>query len=134
MTEDEKTAARGEIAELIQRYALASDFNDHDAYAALYTEDGVLELPGGVEIRGREALRTRPKPQDLQRRHYFMPPVLEFASGDLASGQGCCIVFTYDVAKQQADPARSVDYRTSFRRTPEGWRIARHSVRPSFGG
>ena len=60
MTEDQKTAARAEIAELMQRYAHATDFADRETYALLFTEDGVLDLPGGVEFKGREALRNTP--------------------------------------------------------------------------
>ena len=130
MTDDEKTSARNEIAELMQRYAIASDFNDRDAYALLYTEDGVLEMPG-ARHNGREALRTRPKAEGVERRHFFLPPVLAFADGK-AEGRGYCIVFTFEAGK--AGPPRSVDYQTSFRHTAEGWRIAHHRVRPSFGG
>jgi hypothetical protein len=34
MTEDQKTAARNEIAELMQRYAHATDFADREGYAS----------------------------------------------------------------------------------------------------
>jgi uncharacterized protein (TIGR02246 family) len=134
MTEDQKTAARNEIAELMQRYAHATDFADREGYALLFTEDGVLDLPGGVEHRGREALRNTPKPETLRRRHYFTTPVLTFTSDTEAQGAGYCLLFTYDVPNSDLKPPGSVDYQTSYRKTPEGWRITRQRVRPSFGG
>ncbi len=132
MTDDEKTAARNEIAELMQRYAIASDFNDRAAYALLYTEDGVLDLPG-ARHQGRDALRAMPKPEGLKRRHFFMPPVLEFADGK-AEGRGYCIVFSFDTEANKAAAPRTVDYNTTYAWTTEGWRISNHVVRPSFGG
>ncbi len=134
MTEDEKTSARNEIAELMQRYARASDFNDREAYAMLYLEDGVLDLPDGQQHKGRDALRSTPKPQGVKRRHYFMPPVLEFGADGEATGHGYCVVFNFDEATNKAGPPRSIDYQTTYRHTAEGWRIANHRVRPSFGG
>jgi len=133
MTEDQKTAARSEIAELMQRYAHATDFADREAYALLFTEDGVLDLPGGVEFKGREALRNTPKPENLRRRHYFTTPVLTFKSDTEAEGAGYCLLFTFEVGTKDLKSPGSVDYKTAYRKTPEGWRITRQSVRMSFG-
>lgn len=47
---------RAQIINLQNRYVLAMDFNDNEAYAAVFTEDAVLDWAGGV-IRGREAIR-----------------------------------------------------------------------------
>ena len=47
---------RAEIADLEARYMFALDWQDADAYAATFTEDGVLDWAGGV-ARGREAIR-----------------------------------------------------------------------------
>ena len=48
---------RAQIQDLQSRYVFAFDFNDADAYASTFTEDGILEWARGAET-GREALRT----------------------------------------------------------------------------
>lgn len=48
--------ARAQIVDLQARYTFAMDFNDPDAYAAVFAEDGVLDWAGG-EVVGREAIR-----------------------------------------------------------------------------
>ena len=47
---------RAQIINLQNRYVLAMDFVDNDAYAAVFTEDAVFDWAGGV-IEGREAIR-----------------------------------------------------------------------------
>ena len=55
-----KTTSYGDdyahIVDLQSRYIFAQDFNDADGYAAVFTEDGVLDWAGG-EVKGREAIR-----------------------------------------------------------------------------
>ena len=46
---------RAEIENLMARYLFALDFRDASAYAATFTEDGVLDFASGV-ITGRKAL------------------------------------------------------------------------------
>jgi len=47
---------RAEIEELVARYVHALDTRDADAYASVFTEDAVYEVPGTV-YRGRDAIR-----------------------------------------------------------------------------
>lgn len=47
---------RARIIDLQARYIFAQDFNDADAYAAVFAEDGVLDWAGG-EVKGRAAIR-----------------------------------------------------------------------------
>jgi uncharacterized protein (TIGR02246 family) len=47
---------RAQIEDLQARYLFALDFRDPDAYAATFTEDGVLDYGAG-KIQGREAIR-----------------------------------------------------------------------------
>lgn len=47
---------RALIEDLQARYLFALDFRDPDAYAATFTEDGVLDYGAG-KIQGREAIR-----------------------------------------------------------------------------
>ena len=47
---------RAQIEDLQARYLFALDFRDADAYAATFTEDGILDYGVG-EIKGRDAIR-----------------------------------------------------------------------------
>jgi ketosteroid isomerase-like protein len=47
---------RAKIEDLQARYLFALDFRDADAYAATFTEDGVLDYGAG-KIKGRQAIR-----------------------------------------------------------------------------
>jgi len=47
---------RAQIINLQNRYVLAMEFNDNEAYAGVFTEDGILDWAGGV-IKGRAAIR-----------------------------------------------------------------------------
>jgi uncharacterized protein (TIGR02246 family) len=53
-------ADRAQIEDLEARYVNALDWQDADAYAATFTEDGVLDWAQGV-LKGREAIRAEVK-------------------------------------------------------------------------
>ena len=53
---DAYAADRAAIIDLQHRYVLAMDYFDADGYAAVFTEDGVLDWAGGV-VEGRDAIR-----------------------------------------------------------------------------
>jgi hypothetical protein len=53
---DTSTADRAAIIDLQNRYVLAMDYFDADGYAAVFTEDGVLDWARG-EVKGRDAIR-----------------------------------------------------------------------------
>ena len=50
-------ADRAEIADLLARYLFAMDYLDADAYAACFTDDGVLDYAMGT-THGRAAIRA----------------------------------------------------------------------------
>mgnify|MGYP003527436020 CR=1 FL=1 len=52
---------RAAIIDLQNRYVLAMDYFDADGYAAVFTEDGVLDWARG-EVKGRAAIRDAPEP------------------------------------------------------------------------
>jgi len=57
MSDMERQAAdRYAIIDLQHRYVIAMDYFDHDGYAAVFAEDGVLDWAGGI-VEGREAIR-----------------------------------------------------------------------------
>ena len=53
---DFQAGDRAAIIDLQHRYVLAMDYFDADGYAAVFTQDGVLDWAGG-EVKGRDAIR-----------------------------------------------------------------------------
>lgn len=51
---------RAEIEDLVARYLFAMDWNDYDAYAECFAEDGVLDYAMGPQ-QGREHIRAEAK-------------------------------------------------------------------------
>ena len=88
---------RAEIEDLMSRYLYAFDWQDAEAYAATFTDDGVLDFAGGVEQGHEElkqvmrdmAVREQTKadasfpPRRHRVRHYVTNLVLEI-EGDTA--------------------------------------------------
>lgn len=54
---DQYAKDRAEIEDLMARYLFAMDYNDMDAYAATFTEDGELEFASGSAV-GRENIKA----------------------------------------------------------------------------
>jgi hypothetical protein len=50
-------ADRARIEDLLARYFFAMDWFDADAYAATFSEDGILDWAGGL-VRGRDQIRS----------------------------------------------------------------------------
>ena len=54
--DDNYARDRAEIEDLQARYLFAFDWQDGEAYASTFTEDGILDFAGGV-VQGREAIQ-----------------------------------------------------------------------------
>ncbi len=54
--DDQYARDRAEIEDLQARYLFAFDWQDGEAYASTFTEDGILDFAGGV-IKGRAAIQ-----------------------------------------------------------------------------
>jgi hypothetical protein len=102
-------ADRAAIEDLQARYMFALDWQDAQAYAATFTEDGVLDWAGGIaegraaiaeEVRGMRALFSRREAADAPRRpsrlRHFISNVVLKIDGDLASGRAYWVEFNND--------------------------------------
>lgn len=58
VTQQSYAEDRAEIENLMARYLFAIDWNDFDAYVAMFTEDGELDYAGGVAKGRGEILET----------------------------------------------------------------------------
>jgi ketosteroid isomerase-like protein len=132
MNEAEKQAALWEIANLNQRYARAADAADGSAYSRCFTEDGIFDR-FGTEIRGRQALAELQKANSgNKRRHFVSNTLVEFGDDGEVRGEGYQMVVTFDVKTGEQKPPVCVDYRDVYRKTREGWLIARRAVTRAF--
>jgi ketosteroid isomerase-like protein len=132
MNEAEKQAAMWEIANLNQRYAQAADAADGIAFSRCFTEDGLFDR-FGTEIRGRQALFDLQKSNSgIKRRHFVSNTLVQFGDDSEAGGHGYQMVVTIDAKTGEQQSPVCVDYRDVYRKTPDGWLIARRSVSRAF--
>ena len=116
-------------------FANGIDRRRYDDVAALFTEDGVLNRAGDP-ITGRSALRAwmDTRPTDIVTRHVCTNFEARQVAPDLVHG---FTLFTFFRATGRDDedslsiagPTSVGEYADEFRATPDGWRIARRSIR-----
>ena len=115
-----------EIEQLIARYNQATDFEDLDMYASIFTEDAVWRMQGGRETVGREALvnslaeRFATRPAEHERRHWQNNHVIT-ATPEGATSRVYFVSF--EVSYSPPKPALSGHYDDVLVRTSDGWRI-----------
>ncbi|MFF2720418.1 nuclear transport factor 2 family protein [Streptomyces sp. NPDC058011] len=125
------------LRKLSERYALALDSRDREAFTGVFTADGVLVAYGRD---GKETLRrTGPAElvgeiDDLAAFDGLFHPVTAHvavvaAGGGTAAGTALCGAHHYTEADGTAtDLYCPVRYEDTYVRTSEGWRIARREV------
>jgi hypothetical protein len=118
--------ARQDIADLFGRYCHRVDGGDGEGWAALFTEDGIFEVPGAIRLQGNAQLRSMPgivlQQGGGQWRHQVTNIVAEAGDGpdtarvkaygvlsDWRNGGGVLITFS--------------DYRVDLHRLQGEWRI-----------
>jgi uncharacterized protein (TIGR02246 family) len=114
-----------EIRTLLARYCFAIDSLDADAWADLFTEDGVFHYALGEPLVGREALRQFVSMVPGDRHHLTMNELIE-VDGDNAT------VRAYALVTKESPPVISAvgEYEDMLRRTADGWRFARRVYTP----
>lgn len=119
---------------LVRRFCVVADAVDADAFASLFTGDGVFER-GDLRVEGREGLikMVGARPAGIITRHLLTTSLVEPVDADTATGTHYCLVF---VGGEQHDATKPIvrEYRDSYRRTAEGWRIAHRTVITPFEG
>ncbi len=136
------------ILEVVGRYAFAWDAKDAHGYALWFTEDGLLEVytrgreEPAIQEKGRAAierwaagihsgtLRGMRAPDPAERtRHAPGGTVFDELATDSARTR--TMLFETRVGSGEAAPLPQVAgmYSDEWRRTPEGWRLARRTLR-----
>lgn len=122
-----------QVRDLYARYSWAYDQGRADEYAALFTEDGVFEVVGGPEVRGREALAGMVEAASGRpvRTLHMVSNVLVTVTGESATGQA------YVQLLALSDRALRVvtvgTYDDTFVRAAAGWQLSRRRFEPAAG-
>lgn len=135
MSVDIEAACRDTIA----RAARLVDAQDYEGFAALFTEDGVLQRPGGEPLQGRAAMVAayRARPASRITRHLLGGTVVDVLSADEALAFSNVLLFigdSADAAGPNGRPARGPqvagEFEDRLRRCDDGrWRIAHRVAR-----
>lgn len=128
-----------ECQRLVMRFAHFVDRKEHDAVAALFSDDAVW-LRGGAVLTGLAAIRAAlPDDATAVARHFVSGSTFEIADENHASGITDYLFFRFDPGKAAAelplplDPPFSIGaWHDSFTRGPDGWRISRREARRVF--
>lgn len=117
---------RAALSDLLVELADALDARDGARYATLYTEDGVLELPGGVRAEGREQLQA-----GVERGIAHYDAVWHLSAnhaieldGDAARTRSYVIAVHRHGPKPEHHATGAGWYTNTARRTPVGWRFS----------
>ena len=141
MQAETQTADRLAILEQIARYSYAWDDRDLEAYIALFVEDASFvvdpELPGGpsVDATGHEAIRTWARERmdarkpGVQVRHHQSGTLFDELGEDQARTR--TMLLTSRVGPDGEPPGSGVYY-DEWRRSAEGWRFAKRTLRHDF--
>ena len=133
MTAEDRLA----ILEQIGRYSYAADDQDAEGMVGLFTEDGVYERheigsQGPVyAVEGREALRGWAAdafgalPEGVLTRHHQRATVFDELTADAARTRTMMLLTSIGPGDQHPRTVSSGVCRDEWRRTAEGWRIAR---------
>lgn len=126
---DAELKARLAIADRLAAIGQAGDARKADAYAACFTEQGVLDLTagGGTAIAGREAIRAwmtapSPIPPPTDRPAGFVSHHLTTSKIDL-TGRDTATARTYFLVTSPVGLDHNGFYVDSFRRVGDDWLI-----------
>lgn len=132
---------RAEIDELFARYLFALDWQDPEAYGAVFAPDGVLVWAGGT-VNGREAIieelhnaraadqraqAATPSRPPFRRRHFISNFALKI-DGDHATARSLWFEFNNDGADGRPYVGAYGHLEDELRRVDDQWLIARHQV------
>jgi ketosteroid isomerase-like protein len=124
------------ICETRARYCRCLDTKDWDGYADCFTEDLVLETPGGWNISGRDeaVARVRGSVETAQTAHQVHNPEVNFDGPDAADVVWAMqdrVIWGEDRREQMGDAGHTGygHYRARYVRCPDGrWRIKRQTL------
>jgi ketosteroid isomerase-like protein len=140
---------RDACRQLLMRYATTLDRRDMDGFVGVFADELEWKREGEPDLKShadiREFFRKLYASRDIDRspgyikRHNFTTVCIEPVDEHTATGVSYAIVHT-DMAfsgrypAPMALPELVVEYHHVFRKTAQGWKIARHESRYVFRG
>jgi uncharacterized protein (TIGR02246 family) len=123
---------RTQIRELTARYNRCFDDGDPEGFASTFTEDGVMEVDGAYETRGRPGLADMVRHTPYGVVHVTVDATVE-VDGDRAVQDVKLLVLSRPAPdappeRRQTVLTNSGRYHDELVRTSEGWRFARRTA------
>jgi hypothetical protein len=118
-----------EVTQLVAQYGPAVDSGSAEVAAGLWTQDGIFDAVGAMEMRGREQIAGMVRTQGHQDLimngcgHVLTIPHV-VVNGDVAQGRSYALNIRWDPEAQRFWVARLSANTWRWVRTPDGWRIA----------
>lgn len=131
-------AAELACRELVLRAAACIDAGDAAGLARLFTDDADLVRPGGVSLRGREAIEHayRDRASDRLTAHLIFGTLFDELGPAAARARSRVLLWTANAQTEPgphgrlADPKQRVgSFHDTFVLTAQGWRIAERHAR-----
>lgn len=138
LTEQDRVSIEHSCSRLVIESIAANDRQDYDAFAALFTSDGLLHRPSGEPLRGPDEIAAsyRLRPTSRITRHVCTNILVHVDSQYSARATSYVVLYGADAAQIGGSFGVKCESRTligeledEFRRTPVGWRIAERRAR-----
>jgi hypothetical protein len=137
--EAERWLVAAACCDTVARTARLTDLHEHEAFAALFTDDAELQRPDGSVLRGRAAILSayRARPADRLTRHLVAGTVVDVVANDEACAASGVLLWRGHqddppgpFGRLAHGPAVVGEFDDHLRRGPDGrWRIARRLAR-----
>ena len=132
-TEQDRVQIEQSCARLVLESIAANDRQDYEAFAALFTSDGLLHRPNGEPLCGHDEIveSYRSRPRNRITRHFCSNILVHVESQRSARSTTYVILYSADSLQSDRHFGAKCDSRTligeledKFRLTMDGWRIA----------
>lgn len=130
MDGDVKRGIRSACADLVTSFAHFVDHREFDRAVTLFTEDATFERPDLI-ARGRDEIAAiwAGRPPSVITRHLCQAPFFTEVDLESASSVTCFTLYHADHRAEGLpglkEPRAIAEFHDHFRKTAEGWRIAR---------
>jgi len=138
LTELERALIEHACTRLVLESVAANDRQDYEAFAALFTSDGLLHRPSGPPLVGAEEIIAsyRVRPASRITRHLCSNILVSIDSPESARSLTYVVLYTADSSQPDKHFGAKCDPRTligeledRFSLTASGWRIAERRAR-----
>ena len=131
-----ESSDREQIVDLLARLAHATDEGTLDEYAACFSEDASLALPGAEPTKGRDNMVASSKARRASggvgpgsRTRHLVSTTTVQVSGDSATSSSDVAFYGMEAAGPVVKGV--LTYNDSFRRTATGWLLCERKIKPA---